>query len=149
MYFIFLYTLGAFKQQQSRKKKRTTRVHKKMQSWEVEHRVYLQLSHALVRIINYLCWAPIGKEISNMLNNHQQWQYFIPSLDALLMVVSKINQINLIGITAHIFFPAYMSLELCKTECEHNLKFYLVECRRLNLRPERFAKLSGVSLDDA
>ena len=53
--------------------------------------------------------------------------------------------------TAHIFLPAYMSLELCKTECEHNLKFNLVEYRPSdsNLRPERFAKLGGISLDDA
>ena len=51
--------------------------------------------------------------------------------------------------TAHIFFPAYMSLELCKTEWEHNLKFYLVECCRSNSRLEGFAKFSGISPDDA
>ena len=51
--------------------------------------------------------------------------------------------------TAHIFFPTYMSLELCKTECEDNLKIYLVERRRSKLRTERFAKFGGISLDDA
>jgi hypothetical protein len=64
------------------------------------------------------------------------------------MVVSKINKNYRIGITAHIFFPAYMSLELCKTEFDHNLNDYLVILRRFNVRLERITKLSGISLDD-
>ena len=54
----------------------------------------------------------------------------------------------LIGMTTHFFFPAYMCLELCKTKFEHNLKVYLVECHSSNLRPEGFAKFSGISLYD-
>ena len=98
-----------------------------MQSREVEYTVLtVELSQALVWIINYLCWTPVGNETLIYIINVENNTYFIPSLDALSMTVSKINQ-NLSGTTAHFFFPAYMSLELCKTECEHNLKVYLVE----------------------
>ena len=92
-----------------------------------------------------------NKNTQHIDSHHKQQQYFIPSLDALSVVVRKINQnlSNWYDCNAHIFFPAYMSFELCKTESEHDLNIYLVERRRCNFRPKRFAEFSGISLDDA
>ena len=148
----YIHIRRTFKQQQSRKKNEppgSTKYAARSRTYGILTVIISSSSDH--RIINYLCWAPVGKKRNlNMLIHRDTNKFHTFSRCPIRGVVSKIY---LIGITAYIFIPAYISLELGKTECEHNVKVYLVEfhgrCRPFISRPERLTKFSRISLDEA